>query len=111
MGKYLCHCFLYSPDAISKEVLTVAWARSRTPIVCACFVVACFKFMPNILATSCITSETKKHPLPVIMSAGKLACLVIMSLMTVAVFTAVGLETGCTIAYLENTTIAVMIFS
>ena len=34
MGKYLCHCFLYSPDAIFKEVLIVAWARSRTPIVC-----------------------------------------------------------------------------
>ena len=55
MGKYLCHCFLYSPDANFKEFLIVAWARSRTPIVCACFAVACLKFMPNISATSCIT--------------------------------------------------------
>ena len=71
MGKYLCHCFLYSPDAIFKEVLIVAWACSRTPIVCACFVVACFKFTPNISSTSCITWETKTLPLSVIMSVGK----------------------------------------
>ena len=71
MGKYLCHCFLYSPDAIFKEVLIVAWARSRTPIVCACFVVACFKFLPNISATSCITWETKTLPFSVIISVGK----------------------------------------
>ena len=42
MGKYLRHCLLFSPDVIFKEVLIVAWARSRTPMVCSCFV-ACFK--------------------------------------------------------------------
>ena len=94
MGKYLCHCFLYSPVAIFKEVLIVAWARSRTPMVCACFVVACFKFMPSISATSCTTWEIKTLLLSVIMSVGQKACLVIMSNMTSAVFTAVGLETG-----------------
>ena len=88
MGKYLCHCFLYSPDAIFKEVLIVAWARSTTPMICACFVVACFKFMPNIWANSCITWETKTLPLSVIMS------VVMMSIMNFAVLTAVGLETG-----------------
>ena len=46
MGKYLCHCFLYSPDAIFKEVLIVAWARSRTPIVCACFFGVFFNLCP-----------------------------------------------------------------
>ena len=71
MGRYLCPCFLYSPDAIFKEVLIVAWACSRTPMVCACFVVACFEFMPKISATSCITWETKTLPLSVIMSVGK----------------------------------------
>ena len=71
MGKYLRHCFLYSSDAIFKEVLIVAWARSMTPIFCACFVVVCFKFMPNISATSCITWETKTLPLSVIMSVAK----------------------------------------
>ena len=71
MVKYLCHCFLYSPDAIFKEVLIVAWAYSRTLIVCACFVVACFKFMPNISATSCLTWETKTFLLSVIISVGK----------------------------------------
>ena len=68
---YLCHCFLYSPGANFKEVLIVAWALSRTPIVCACFVVACFNFMFNISATSCITWETKTLPLSGIMSVGK----------------------------------------
>ena len=68
MGKYLSHCFLYSPDAIFKEVSIVAWALSRTSMVFACFVVACFKYMPSISATSCITWETKTLPLSVIMS-------------------------------------------
>ena len=94
MGKYLCKCFLYSPDAIFKEVLIVAWARSKTPIVLACFVVACFKLMPNISATSCITWEMKTLPLSVIMRVSKQACLVKMSIVTLAVFTAVGLDTG-----------------
>ena len=71
MGNYLRHCFLYSPDANFKEVLTVAWACSRTPMVCACFVVACFKFLPSISVTSCITWETKTFALSVIMSVGK----------------------------------------
>ena len=71
MGKYLCLCFLYSPDAFFKEVVIVAWAPSRTPMVCACFVVACFKSMPNIPTTSCITWETKTLPLSVILSVGK----------------------------------------
>ena len=29
MGKNLCHCFLYSPDAVFKEVLIVAWVGKR----------------------------------------------------------------------------------
>ena len=58
-------------DASLKEVLTGAWPRSRTPMVCACSVVAYFKFMPNISATSCITWETKMLPLSVIMGVGK----------------------------------------
>ena len=66
MGKRLCHCCLYSPEAVFKEVLVVAWARSSTSIVWACF-----KFMPNILATSCITWETKTLPLSVIMTVEK----------------------------------------
>ena len=71
MGKYLCHCFLYSADAVFKTVLIVAWAHSRTPIICACFVVACFKLMPNLSATSCITWETKTLPLSVLIRVGK----------------------------------------
>ena len=71
MGKYLCHCFLYSRDSIFKEVLMVVWARFRTPMVCASIVVACFGFMPSISATSCITWETKTLHLSVIMSVGK----------------------------------------
>ena len=94
MGKDLCHCFLYPPDAIFKEVLIVSWARSRTPKVRACFGVACFKFMPNFSATSCITWEAKTLPLSVKISEGKKACLVKMSIMTLAVITAVGLDTG-----------------
>ena len=94
MVNYLCHCFLYSPDAIFKEVLIVAWARSRTPMVWAGFVVAFFKFMPSISATSCIIWETKTLPLCVLITLGKWACLVRLSFVTFAVFTAVGLETG-----------------
>ena len=71
MGKYLCHCFLYSPHAIFKEALIVAWVRFSTPMVCACFVVAWFKFMPSISATSCMTWGTKTLPLSVIMSVSK----------------------------------------
>ena len=71
MCNYFCHCFLYSPDAIFKEVLIVAWALSRTPMVCACFVVACFEFMASFSAISCITWETKTLPLSVMISVGK----------------------------------------
>ena len=49
----------------------MAWAHSRTPIVCAGFVVACFKVMPRILASLCKTWEVKMLPLSVIMSVGK----------------------------------------
>ena len=45
MCKYLCHFFLYSVDAIFKEVLIVAWARSRFSVV-----FACFKYMPKVSA-------------------------------------------------------------
>ena len=92
MGKCFCQCFVYSPDAIFKEVVIMAWSRSRTPFICACFV-ACFKLMRSISATSCITWETKMIPLSVILNAGKEACLVMMSIMLFAVFTGVGLET------------------
>ena len=71
MGKYLCHCFPWSPDATFGEMLIVAWAHSRTPMVYACFVVSCFKFIPNISATSCTTWETKMLPLSIIMSVGR----------------------------------------
>ena len=57
MGQYLSDCFVYSPDAIFREIMIMAWARSRTPVVCTCYVVACFKFMPSISATSSITWE------------------------------------------------------
>ena len=53
MGEYFRPCFLFSPDDFFKEVMIVAWARSRTPTVCACFVVACFNFMPSFSTTSC----------------------------------------------------------
>ena len=64
-------CFQFSPGAIFREHLVVAWARSRTPTVCACFVVACFKLTPGISATSCITWERKTLSLSVIMSVGR----------------------------------------
>ena len=63
-------------------------------MVCACFVLACFKFMPSISDTSCIIWETKTLALSVMMSVSKWACLVIISVLTFALFTAVGLETG-----------------
>ena len=71
MGKHLGHCVLYSPDAILKEVLIVPLAPSRTPFVCACFVVACFRFMPNVFATSYKTWVTKTLPLSVIIGVVK----------------------------------------
>ena len=104
----MCPCFVHSPDSIFKVVFIVAWAHSRTPMVCACFVAVCFKSMPNISVSSCITWEMKMLPF---LSVIKEACLVIMSITTFAVLTAVGLETGYANAYLENTSIAVMIFS
>ena len=67
----MCHCSLYSPDAVFKEVLIVVWARFRTPRVCACFVMAIFNYMPNISANLCITWETKTFPLSVIIGVGK----------------------------------------
>ena len=82
MGKFLCHCFLYLPDAILREVSIVAWARPRTPIICACFVVACFRFMPSISSISFITLEMKTLYLSVKMSVRKWACLVMMSILT-----------------------------
>ena len=111
MGKFMCHCSLCSPDAISKETLIVAWALSWNPKAYACFVVACFKYMPKTSATSCITWETKTLPLSATMSVGKLECLFVLSIMTFVVFTAVGLDSGYANAYLKNTSIAVMIFS
>ena len=53
-----------------------------------------FQIYAQYSATSSISWETKTLPLSVLMSVGKYACLVIMSIMTFAVFTAVGLETG-----------------
>ena len=67
---------------------------SRTPNVCACFVAACFDFMPGSSATSCITWWMKTLPLSVKLSVGKEACLVMMSIKTFALFTAVGLGSG-----------------
>ena len=71
----------------------MAWTRSMTLTVCACFVVAYFKFMRSISLTSCITWETKMLPLSGMVSVGKQACLFMMSIKAFAVFTAVGLET------------------
>ena len=39
-GKIFCGCFLYSPNAGLQEVLNVSWAYSRTPIGCACWILA-----------------------------------------------------------------------
>ena len=111
MGKYLCHCFVNSPDTIFKEVLILAWERSWTPMLCAYFNAACFKCMLSSSATSCIIWETRTLLLTVLMSVGKKACLVIKSKKTFAVFTAVGLQTEWANAYLEKTPVAVMMFS
>ena len=62
-------------------------------MVCACFAEACPKFMRSISAASCKTWETKTLFLSVKMSARKKACLVMISIVNFAVFTAVGLET------------------
>ena len=71
MGKSLCHCYLCSHDANFEEIFIVAWARSRTPTVCACFVVSCFKFMSIISAAWCLTWDAKTLPLSIILSVGK----------------------------------------
>ena len=60
----------------------MAWARSRNPIVCACFVVACLKFMPSISTISSITLKMKTLSLSAKLSVGKWACLVMMSMLT-----------------------------
>ena len=53
----------------------------------------------------------KAVPLSVINFVGRYACLVTMLLITFAVLTAVGLDTGYASAYLENTSYAVKMFS
>ena len=59
---------------------------------------------------SCITFETETEPLSFINIVGRYACLVLFSMVSLAVFGALGLVTGYTEAYLENTSNVVMIF-
>ena len=74
-----------------QELLIVAWVCSG---IRAFFVVECFNDMPSISTNSCITLKTKTPPSSIIMSVGKKACLVMVSIMTFALFTVVGLENG-----------------
>ena len=56
-GKYLCHWRRYSPKAIFKFVLRMAWDLSNFPIVCGCLVVAHLSVMPKIWVISATTVE------------------------------------------------------
>ena len=80
-------------------------------MVCSCFVVAWRNVLPRTSAVSSITLEMKTEPLSVIITVGKYACFVTMSMIILAVLAAVGLDSGYAKAYFENTSIAVTMFS
>ena len=67
---------------------------SKTLKNCVSFVVAQRSVMPRTSGFSCITLETKVEPLSVIINLGRQACLVLISMMTFAVLTALGLDIG-----------------
>ena len=90
----MCHCLRNAPEDNFSVISIVACIFSRTPIACACIVTAWRSVKYRTSTFSCMTFETKTEPLSVITSGGKYACLVKMSMIVLAVLTAVGLNTG-----------------
>ena len=64
--------------------------------------------IPRTSAISFTTFDTKTEFLSVIITVCKYSCLVISSMITLAVLTAVGLDTGYAKAYFEKTPFAAM---
>ena len=106
----LCQCLRNSLEGIFSDVFIVASVFSWTPIVCACFVVAWWSVIPRTSIFSCITFATKTEPLSVIITLGKYASLVIMSLRNFAALMVVAKGTGYAKADLENTSVVVKMF-
>ena len=69
-GKFLSHCLRVSPEDIFSNVFIVAFVLFKTPIVCACFVVAWRSVIFRTSAVSGITFETKTDLLSVIITVG-----------------------------------------
>ena len=93
--------FGYPPVYISKEVLIVAWACCKSPIVWTWLVVACFKLILTICATSWLFWELKTDPLSVVMIEGMYAYCLRISMITFAV-DAVGSEAWYTNVYSQK---------
>ena len=62
-------------------VLIEACVLSKTPIVCACFVVAWLIWISRICISSATTSDLNYEPLSDKINVGKYACLVMTSTM------------------------------
>ena len=110
-GKHLCHCLRFSPEDIFSDVFIVACVLSNTPIVYACFVVAGPSVTPRTSAISCIRLETKTEPSSVVITVGKYACFLMLSMIICTVLTVVGSDTGYAKVCFERTSIAAIIFS
>ena len=109
-GKYLCHCLRKPPEDIFIDVFIGTCVLRITLVVCAWLVVARWSAIPSS-ANSISTFEEKIYQLWIIIFVSRYAHLVMTSMMTFAVLTAVRLDTGQAKAYCENTSIVGMIFS
>ena len=86
---------LKSPaDFFVSDAFSVACVLSKTPRICAFFVVAWRSVITRTSAILSITFDTKIEPLSIINIVGRKACLVMISVIKYAVVTAVGLDTG-----------------
>ena len=93
-GRNLCQLFLNSPVDALRCALTDACVRSNSPIVWACFVVACLSSMFRTAATSSVTWEVNCVPISVMIVVGRYVCLHKISMITFATAGAVILVTG-----------------
>ena len=105
----MCHCLRISLEDFFTDIFFVACVLSKTSIAWTCSAVARRSLTPGTSAYSSYSFGIKIRPLSYINNVGRYVSLVIISLETFAVLTAVGLDVGFPNAYLENTSLVLMI--
>ena len=110
-GRNLCQLCRNSPVAALSWVLTEACVLSRSPIVRACFIVACFSSAPRTAVTSWVTWALNCVPRSVMIVVGRNVCFYNMFIITLATDVAVMRVTGYANRYREKTSIAVIIWT